>query len=103
MPPGGTEVPQNCINLRQLYVGCSETSIQSYRFEQQAERFLVPPLDAIELRQVFVWQRVSRLAGDPFALLADVAQGFVVEGKIDNLFAPKAHSQIVLVSSGLLL
>ena len=92
VPPGSAEVLENCINLRQFYVSLGEPAIQAYSFEQQSQRFLLAVLDAIKLRQVLVWHRVDGFAGDPFALLADVLQGFAIEREIDHLFPPEAHS-----------
>jgi hypothetical protein len=91
VPPGSAGVPENCVDFGQLDVGCGEPPIEAYCFEQQPERFLAPPLDPVELREILVRHRVSRFAGDPFALLADVAQGFVLEGEIDYFFAPEGH------------
>ena len=91
VPPGSAEVPENGINLRQFDVGYGEPAIQAYCFEQQSERFFSPALDPIKLRQVLVRHRIRRFAGDPFALLADVIKGLMVEGEVDHLFAPEGH------------
>src|SRR5579872_684660 len=89
--PRGTIVFAHDVHLRQRDVGVGERLVEPNRFEQQRQRFVRSPVDAIELRQVVVRPRVGRLARDPGALLFDVLARFVVERGLDDLLAPEAH------------
>jgi len=79
------------IDFGQGHVCLSVSRIQPDRLEQKAQRFILPPFDAVELRQVKIRLRIGGLAADPGALLGDLMIGLVAEGRVDHFFAPETH------------
>src|ERR1017187_753026 len=91
MPPCRGVVAARRVELRECGVRRSELRVQLYGVQHQPERFVLAPLHAIELRQMQIGPRVTRLARDPCQLLLHVFARFGIEGRLDHVLAPETH------------
>ena len=68
-----------------------QTIVQADGLQKQSERFFVPALDPVQLRQIIVGTRVARLPLDPRALFLDMEAGLVAKREMDDFLTPETH------------